>query len=500
MAIPTLDVRLESDEFDCTGIFVQRLRGSEELSRVFDFNIDIACPLVAHARASELFGATVRLVFSVDGEDVRVVHGLVAEVIDQLAADQPNALSALFGAGARAYRLRIVPRVHRLTLVETQDVFVDMSLPDIIRNKLSLFGFVEGVDFDLRLVRRYPTREFVVQYKESDLAFLQRLTEHLGITFHFEHASGCDMIVFSDNNGAFGPNGSLPAHGYDPRGLASVSSIEHVRKLAPSMFAVQDYNERTPLVDVSGSYELVDGFCGGVVDYAPHALTPFEAQALARVRAEERRVRTDYLDGRSGVMALAAGERFFLAQHPILGTSELLVTELTHDYEALAFSSSSGDGRSSYTNSFRAQPTSVPFRPARVTPKPKISGFVTGLVTPVPQSLDGAALGARESMPKIDAEGRYIVQLHFDTAPPGEPKASCPIRMAQSHAGAGYGMHFPLRPGVEVLIAFLDGDPDRPIIVGAVPNAVTPSPVAASNASLNRIVTASGISINIRDF
>ena len=104
-------------------------------------------------------------------------------------------------------------------------------------------------------------------------------------------------------------------------------------------------------------------------------------------------------------------------------------------------------------------------------------------------------------MPSIDDQGRYWVRFHFDTTSGADRvKASRPIRMAQSHAGAGYGMHFPLRPGVEVLLAFLDGDPDRPIIIGAVPNAATPSPVAAATASLNRIVTSSGVTISIRDF
>ena len=100
----------------------------------------------------------------------------------------------------------------------------------------------------------------------------------------------------------------------------------------------------------------------------------------------------------------------------------------------------------------------------------------------------------------MDEHGRYWVRFHFDTAAPGQTKASRPIRMAQSHAGAGYGMHFPLRPGVEVLLVFLDGDPDSPVIAGSAPNPATPSPVSATTASLNRIVTSSGVSITIRDF
>lgn len=489
MALPTVHVRLESDDFLSNGIFVQHIRGTESLSQLFELDVDIECGAEPAPSASDLLGTTVRLVFSADDEEMRVVHGLVSEVHDKLEAPE------LTSAWSRRYRLRVVPRAFRLTLVETQDVFVDRTLPEIIKHKLELVGLADGVDFEMRLVRSYPAREFVVQYKETDLAFVQRLAEHVGIAYFFEHTGGCDKIVFSDHNAAFGPMDTPRAHGFDARGSVGISSLDNVKKLMPSVFAVQDYNERTPLVDVTGVHELEEGFGGGVVDYAPHTLTPHDAEQLARTRAEERRANCDLFNGRSGALALAAGERFVLVNHPALGVLELLVTEVHHEYSALSYAATGGEQRAQYTNQFKALPTSVVFRPTRKTPKPRISGFVTALVTPIPD-----ALGARELAPKIDGEGRYLVRLHFDTAPPGEEKASCPIRMSQSHAGAGYGMHFPLRPGVEVLVAFLDGDPDRPIIVGAVPNAMTPSPVAASNASLNRIVTASGISINIRDF
>ena len=109
------------------------------------------------------------------------------------------------------------------------------------------------------------------------------------------------------------------------------------------------------------------------------------------------------------------------------------------------------------------------------------------------------AQGAVGKFAKIDGEGRYVVKFLFDTAPPGERKASRAVRRIQPTAGPNYGMHFPLRPGVEVLMVFIDGDPDRPIIVGAVPNPVTPTPVDAGVSTKNRIRTESGVLFEIED-
>ena len=100
---------------------------------------------------------------------------------------------------------------------------------------------------------------------------------------------------------------------------------------------------------------------------------------------------------------------------------------------------------------------------------------------------------------QLDDQGRYVVRFLFDTAPPGERQASRPVRMLQSHVGENYGTHHPLKPGVEVLIGFVHGDPDRPLIVGAVPNPLKPSPVTHRNPDVHRTSTGSGITIDIAD-
>ncbi len=493
MALPTVQIRLESEDFPFHDLRVAAVSGSEEISRLFAFEVDVVALNADRDNPEELLGATARLVFTVDGEEARVVHGFVAGLEDRLSTT--IALPAVSGdrepgQSPRALRLHFVPRAHRLALVETQEVFVDLSVPEIIKQKLELCGFQEASDFALLLGDSYPRRESVVQYRESDLAFIERLCEHAGIAYHFDHRGGVDKLVFSDKNAAFGPL-AVEAQRFDARGGIAIASFESTKRLVASVYAAQDYNYRTPLIDVLAQEELAEGYGGGVVEYAPHVKTPAEARDLARLRKEAANVQRAWFHGTSGVPALAAGERFRLQAHPILAETELLVTALTHHYASADF-----DAHGGYMNELTTIPASTPFRPRLRTPKPRIHGFLTAVVDP----LEDAPPGARESVPRIDDEGRYFVRFHFDGGALDRVKVSRPVRMMQSHAGAGYGTHFPLRPGVEVLVAFLDGDPDRPVIVGAVPNALTPSPVGAKNSAQNRIVTASGVTLSIRDF
>src|SRR5690606_28914516 len=135
---------------------------------------------------------------------------------------------------------------------------------------------------------------------------------------------------------------------------------------------------------------------------------------------------------------------------------------------------------------FVAIDTVQPYRPPRITPRPRIPGLLTGVV-------EAKSSTDVERYARIDAEGRYWIKFLFDTVPIGERRASRPIRRAYTNVGSDYGMHFPLRPGVEVVMAFVNGDPDRPIVLGAVHNTRTPNPVMDKIGRTNMIKTASGI-------
>jgi type VI secretion system secreted protein VgrG len=472
-----LHIHIESEVFSPGAVEVARVEGQERISQLFDLEILVVSKDPAALDLEEIIGAEASLVFERDGVELRRMFGMIASVNDRLDTETAFA----------QYRLRFVPRAFRLTFVEMCEIYLDLSVPDVVRQKLGDVGLMEGLDFEVRLLDSYPVRDFVVQYQETDLAFVSRLTEHVGISFFFEHTSGRDVLVFTDMNEGFH---EVPGAGKVPfrqRGeRRDVYDLEETLRMIPGLYAVQDYNYRTPQVLLNGSAKLSVG-TGGVVEYGTHVKTPEEATRMALVRSEEQLAGRRVFEGASDVAALQAGAKLTLVGHP-RGDLELLVVEA--DHQAALSALGHGAVPAGYHNRFKAVLASRRFRPARVTPKPRIHGVVTGIVDA--ENKDG-------QYAEVDDQGRYRVRFLFDVTGAGGVRRSRFVRMAQPHSGPGYGMHFPLRPGVEVILTFVDGDPDRPIITATVPNPQTASPVTAGNAPRNVIRTGGGNEINFDD-
>jgi type VI secretion system secreted protein VgrG len=474
---------LESNDFPCDRLRVRAFTGTERISRVFDLRIDVVCLDHDGPSAESMAGARVTLVIDrasgpADGwHGTRHIHGVVAEVTDRLAATD----------NLRVYRIRVVPRAFLLRLIETQLIYMNLTVPQILEQKLASVGLSSAVE--LRLSGSYPVRDFVVQYKESDLAFVSRLAEHIGIGFIFEHDETNDRIVFTDQNTAFHTASGAERIAYRAHGEhENVFELEATRRIVPSFYAVRDYNYQIPLVDLTSLYDLPTGFAGGVVDQGSHYMTPSEGAALVRVRAEERQATQLVYTGRSNVPAISAGMWFTLEDHPDLPPLELVVTEVEHRGSEVV-AGIGHQGEPAYECSFQAIPRDRTYRPPQETPAPRIHGVVHGIVDPGP--------GGSMTLAQIDAQGRYMVRFLFDTAPPPGAAPSLPVRMAQNHVGENYGTHLPLKPGTEVLVGFVDGDPDRPIILGAVYNPAKPSPVNRSNAITHRVQTQTGITVDM---
>ena len=376
--------------------------------------------------------------------------------------------------------LRLVPGLFETTLFETQEVFLDQSVPEIILEKVERLGVKIAPRLD---AKRFPKREFVVQYAESDLAFVSRLAEHLGLSFFFEQGDHVETTVLTD--------ATFPQHeralAFLPRGdrRGGVWSLETTTRLIPAAYILQEWNYRAPLVDLTASHASTLGANGGVIEFGDHYKTVDEGTALARVRAEEREATQRVLRGVSDVCELEAGHRYEL------DGESLLLLEVEHEVtQAVGLHGDKGVSR--YQSRFVAIPGERTYRPPRRTPRPRVHGVLSGIVVDAMGNETGET-------PAIDEHGRYLVRLLFDAAGAGERRASHAIRMSQPLAGAGYGMHFPLRPGTEVAIAFAGGDPDRPLIVGSVPNHATPSPVVRANSLKSTIKTATGIVVEMKD-
>lgn len=480
MVAPRVEIRLESNQFSCERSQVREVRGREKISSLFEFEIFVASPAGEGLAGSDVTGAMATLVMLEDGFEKRRVHGMIAEVVDMLETESDT----------ETQRLRLVPRMWRLGMVRTQEIYMGLTLRQIIEQKLKQVELDEDVDF--ALAGADEPREFVVQYDETDLAFVSRLAEHAGISFYFTHDDGGDRVVFTDQPAGFRPIAGAEKASFHARGeRLGVFKVDLSTRLVPAMCAVYDYNYMTPMVEIASVCELAGGYAGGVLEYASNVGTPEQAKALARVRAEEHGWQAQVITGEADLSTLAAGARVTLSGHPRIDDLELLVIEVEHRASQVVMASGGADDGPAYHATFQAIPAKVPFRPRRVTPKPRLHGVTPGIVQAAPK--------IESEQPWIDEHGRYLVQMLFDTAATGERKASLPIRMAQPHAGPGYGIHFPLRPGTEVLVAFVNGDPDRPVIVGSVPNAITPTPVVDRDATQHRIKTRSGVLIEIDD-
>ncbi len=472
-------VRLESAALTGATAELHELEGVEALGALFDFRLELVCHGTNGLDEEALLSEPASLVFSRNDIDVRRLFGTISTVKDRIHSESLNLV----------YTLRFVPRVFSMSLNRMSRVFVDVSVPDILKQKLQDAGFAIGDDFELRLLERYAKRELVIQYEETDFHFMSRLAEHLGISLFFEHRDDRDVLVFSDANSAFTPVDGDSAVGFYPRGDAiGVFAFESTTRTVPSTYVVKDYNYRTPTVELVAQSSVSQSGKGAVVEYGAHFKTKEEGDHMARVRAEELRAMRRVFDGKSDVQTLRAGATFTLDGHP-KAHDELLLVEVHHRASQVVFGGRGGGSDRSYTNEFRAISAATPFRPPRVTEKPKVHGAITGIV-------EAAGTG---TYAELDEHGRYHVRLMLDQSGAPKGQASSLLRMAQPHAGPGYGFHFPLRDGVEVMLTCIDGDPDRPIITGAVPNPVTPSTVGSKNAMRNVIRSGGGTELNIDD-
>jgi type VI secretion system secreted protein VgrG len=433
---------------------VTQLAGLEGLSRPFEFNLEFYTHDEAPLALAELLGTPATLTFQHAGEPVRYVNG------------QVHRAQALGPQGGRLrYRLRVVPALERLKHVRRSRIFQHKAVPDIVRQVLK-----EGqVEHRFVLSGRYTPREYCVQYRETDFDFVSRLLEEEGIFYFFTHSESAHQLLLGDSAGAYlemvgGTLLPFREQGGRVSDEEHASALAQVHRLRPGKVVVRDFDFKRPALDLTahpsrtGSFDALE-----LYDFPAGHVEPSEGKRLSKVRLEEQ-LQTEH--GQSGVSVsprLCPGHLFEL---DAIAEGRLLTVEVRHlghqpevhtRHEALA------QGR--YRNEFRCMPSEVAFRPRRRTPRPVISGIQTATVTGAPGD---------EIHP--DAHGRIKVQFHWDREGGRDDKSSCWIRPGQVWGGPAWGGLFLPRVGQEVVIRFFEGDPDRPLITGAVYNGQNPTP------------------------
>ena len=456
---------LPQDTFD-----VVSFKGFEGISKPYEFEITLVSDDPEIDFKSVLENPATLTILRDQGD--LPIHGMVAQ-FEQLEETAQQIL----------YQALLVPRFWQLSLHHHNQLFLDKSVPEVIEESLKQANLTSQ-DYTLKLTRSYPKWEYISQYRETHLNFISRWMEREGIYYFFEQTEDIEKLIITDTSTSHKDvPGGKPAPYRPLSGMVPeeefVKALIYKQKVLPKKVILKDYNYRKPSLELKGESIVDQKGRGEVYLYGEHFKDPEEGNGLAKIRAEEIRCREKIFYGESTLSIFESGFFFELQDHYRNSFNQkYLLTELEHEGKQaglvlVGIENEKGgkEKESVYTNRFVAIPAHVQFRPERKTEKPKINGTMNARV-------DAAGSG---QYAEIDKEGRYKVILPYDLSGNKGGKASRWIRMSQPYSGADYGMHFPLHKGTEVLLTFVDGDPDRPIIAGTVPNPENTSPVKDSN-------------------
>ena len=427
-------------------LLLDTAQGVEGISQLFGFTLTMRSSSNA-LKASDIIGKLATVTLSTDGGHKRYVNGIVSRF-------------AYLGSSAdfALYTAEIVPSMWLLTLGKDRVIYQNMSTPDIVSAVLKEFS----VRFESKLSGNYSPREYCVRYDESAFDFISRLLEEEGIFYFFTHADGAHTLVLADSNSTFAvcPNAAKLVMRNDAKNLGDVNSIqrfEQNERLVIKSHAVDDYNYLTPSTALFAKVDGKTDHRGMDYEYPGRYQTLSEGQARARIRVQEHQSDSQFILGESQCPHLLPGTQFTLAEHlrGELNASHVVRT-VRHHAE-----------REKYQNSFETVPPAVPFRPLRLTPRPVVLGNHTAKV-----------VGSSGEEIWTDQYGRIKVQFPWDRVGKKDDKSSCWIRVSQIWAGQSWGALFLPRIGQEVLVSYLDGDPDRPLVTGSVYNAEQTTPIA----------------------
>ncbi|WP_213307580.1 type VI secretion system Vgr family protein [Paraburkholderia sacchari] len=481
---------------------VVEMEGFEALSQPFRFTLTLVSDDSSVDFDAMLANPATFTIYGPQGDTSTPYHGVLAEFEQLHNAD-----------GYAFYRAVLVPRAWNLSLYRLSEVYLEeQPIPDTLAIVLKNAQLTNR-DFEFRLMGTYRARSFICQYEETYLDFVSRWMEHEGIYYYFDHRGGADRLIAVDNVqmhektsvGEDDERKVVPiVYRPDDRmdtGMSgdTVRQFVSQQKPLPRDVILQEFNHRKAALQLKASAVVSENGRGQAVLYGEDFRSEDEGRRYAKLRAEEILCGGRVYSGEGSAVGLRAGYFATLSGHYRDDfNGEYLITEIHHEgSQAGALLSgaraSHGDGgtggETSYRNSFRAIGSKVQFRAPRTTPKPRVAGTMNAIV-------DGEGSG---QYAELDEYGQYKVQLPFDLTPKNPNKASARVRMATPYAGSDHGMHFPLLKGAEVLLSFTDGDPDRPVIVGAVPNSENHSVVNVQNAHINRIATAGGNQLHMDD-
>lgn len=422
------------------------MHGEESMSSLFYFDLEMISG-DAGLDFSKVVGKSATVSLNLDASKKRYVNGVVTRFV-QTGGDLDFA----------TYHAELRPWLWWLTLRTDSRIFQAKTTPDIIKSVFSDLGFS---DFKDQMTATYTAREYCVQYQETAFDFISRLMEEDGIYYYFEHEDGKHTLVLADESGAIKDCPNLASARFHP-----ASGTQHEmdviyrwsleQQAVPKKYSADDFNFETPSTELLASTEGSTGRME-VYEYPGGYAAKSGGDGVAKIRLQELQHPALAVRGDSYCRAFTPGYKFKMTGH--------FRTDLNAAYVLRRVAHSAT--HEAYGNTFEAYPLTVPFRPPRITPKARVMGAQTATV-----------VGKSGEEIWTDQYGRVKVQFHWDQQGKKDENSSCWVRVAQGWAGQAWGSLFLPRIGQEVIISFLEGDPDRPIITGCVYNAEKTVPYA----------------------
>ena len=452
--------------------FVVRFAGDEGLSQLYRFEILLASSRSDVDIRGMVENPAVLTLKRPAGE--LPFHG-VLESFEQLQQAH----------GLTIYRAVLVPRLWWLTLTHHNQVFLDKTCPQLLEAVLEDGGLGKGMDFELRLQQNYPAWEYACQYGESHFDFVSRWMERYGLYYFFEQSESGEKLIITDTSTAHRdlPQGGVlryaPQSGLDaPYKDEVATAFRSKRLLLPRSVFLKDYDYEKPSLKLTAKAIVSPEGEGEVYLYGEHFRSTDEGQLFASVRAQELACRGDTFETESTAPFLRSGYTVTLQRHFLESWNRsYLVLSLAHEGCQAVNLDAGLDLRANaetpglfYRNTGALIPAEAQFRPNRDTPRPRVHGVLSATV-------DAAGSG---QYAELDEQGRYKVLLPFDLSGRTDGHASSWLRMMQPYVGGDHGVHLPLHKGAEVILSFIDGDPDRPFIAAAAPNPAHKSLVTAA--------------------
>ena len=425
---------------------------TEELGRLFVIDLELLSS--KNIKFEDLLGHNVSIRLNLAGDKKRFFNGYVGSISQ--AVDE--------GRYAR-YFVTVYPWLWFLTRTSDCRIFQNKSVPEIIKEVFKDFQYAL---FEDKTSGTYRTWEYCVQYRETDFNFISRLMEQEGMYYYHKHEEGKHTLILADDSQShevIPDYEEIPYYPPDKTALRDDECINswHLKKqLQPCAYALNEYDFIRPKADQKTEAKIERQHSEAsheIYDYPGEYVQSGDGKSYANIRIQELHTQYEQAQGQGVARGLMCGGLFSLSEYPREDQNrKYLVASVNHSIRCDNFEAGDG-GETTYSNNFSVIDSKTPFRAARVTPKPIVQGPQTAVV-----------VGPSGEEIYTDEHGRVKLQFHWDRYGKKDENSSCWVRVSQLWAGKTWGgIHIP-RMGQEVIVEFLEGDPDRPIVTGRVYN------------------------------